>query len=217
MTRAGTATFSGNDRRRVSAIPWQAMVELTRIWLCPNVSLGYSKKQMPHSSKAVANEFVAVANENGAALTPMKLLKLIYFAHGWHLALAGAPLVDERVEAWKFGPVVPSVYHAFKRFGMNPITAHATALDLSEWREKRKVCFFVPRLADDDTIKSLLRRIWTVYGKRSAIELSNLTHQPGTPWSIVWERGGKDIKGTDIPDPLIKEHFAKKLAKQHAG
>jgi uncharacterized phage-associated protein len=55
---------------------------------------------MPFDSKAVANEFLKLAEQDGVKLSPMKLLKLVYFAHGWHLALKGEPLLNERVEAW---------------------------------------------------------------------------------------------------------------------
>ena len=48
----------------------------------------------PYSALAVANWFV----ENLAGTTPLKLQKLIYFAHGWHLALKGEPLIDEVVQ-----------------------------------------------------------------------------------------------------------------------
>ena len=58
----------------------------------------------PYSAKAVANYFLARAKESGETLSPMKLQKLIYFAHGWHLAVFDAPLLDEEVQAWDYGP-----------------------------------------------------------------------------------------------------------------
>jgi uncharacterized phage-associated protein len=61
---------------------------------------------MPYPAAAIANEFIKVAKRNGVLLTPMKLQKLVYFAHGWYLALLGKPLINEPVEAWKFGPVI---------------------------------------------------------------------------------------------------------------
>ncbi|QLH42366.1 MAG: DUF4065 domain-containing protein [Coxiellaceae bacterium] len=55
----------------------------------------------------------------------MKLAKLIYVAHGWSLALNDVPLIDEAVQAWKFGPVIESVYHEFKHFGNDVINSLA--------------------------------------------------------------------------------------------
>lgn len=64
---------------------------------------------MGHSAKAIANFFIDRHKRHG--ISPLKLQKLIYMAHGWHLALLDKPLVeDEAPEAWKFGPVFASVY-----------------------------------------------------------------------------------------------------------
>ena len=156
---------------------------------------------MAHSAKAVANTLLDLADERKMEITPLKLLKLVYFAHGWHLALADAGLIKERVEAWKFGPVVPSIYHSFKDFGMNPITGRAEAAEF-EGLTYRCISPRVPELAP------FFARILEVYGKLSGPQLSNLTHLSDSPWYEVWEnRGGKDVKGTDIPDELIKGYF----------
>lgn len=40
----------------------------------------------------------------------VKVHKLLYYAQGWHLALAGEPLFEERIEAWANGPVVASLW-----------------------------------------------------------------------------------------------------------
>lgn len=154
---------------------------------------------MPYPAKAVANFFLEIAKQEHSEVTPMKLLKLVYFAHGWHLGLTGMPLIDETVEAWKFGPVVPSLYHHFKGFGMGPITrlAYEATLD----------CISTPRLPEKPGLTTFLKKIWEVYGKLEAVELSNITHLPDSPWTVVWEKTGKEIKGTDIPNEAIKAHF----------
>jgi uncharacterized phage-associated protein len=47
--------------------------------------------------------------EEGDATSNLKLQKLLYYAQGLHLALYNEPLSKGRIEAWKHGPVVPSV------------------------------------------------------------------------------------------------------------
>ena len=49
--------------------------------------------------------------------TPMHIIKLVYLSHGWMLGLHDTPLLWEPVEAWQYGPVVPSVYHLYKGWG----------------------------------------------------------------------------------------------------
>lgn len=49
------------------------------------------------------------------SLTPLQVIKMVYIAHGYSLALLDEPLVEEAVEAWRYGPVLPSVYHTVKK------------------------------------------------------------------------------------------------------
>lgn len=80
----------------------------------------------------VANFFVSRFQQAGDPLTNMKLQKLLYYAQGWHLALKGDALFDERIEAWPHGPVVPPVYGTFKHYRWNPITETVDDPTLSE-------------------------------------------------------------------------------------
>lgn len=45
----------------------------------------------------------------------MQVIKMAHIAHGYSLAIHNEPLVDEAVEAWKYGPVVPSLYYRAKK------------------------------------------------------------------------------------------------------
>ena len=163
----------------------------------------------PYSSKAVANYILDLAKEQGEILTAMKLIKLVFIAHGWHLAIAGEPLINEHPEAWKYGPVVPSLYHHFKRFGSGPITKKAHS-----YRFKRGGGYkiLVPSLEggskfDLDLAKAIMNFVWQAYSRYSAIRLSMMTHQPNTPWEKVWRRQGSKTRGTDIPDDVIRDHY----------
>src|SRR5262245_26249764 len=80
---------------------------------------------LPYPVAEVANWLIERGLEDGRPVDPLKLQKLLYFAHGWHLAITGAPLLDEPIEAWQYGPVVSSIYHEFKHFGSRAIT-HGT-------------------------------------------------------------------------------------------
>ncbi len=165
--------------------------------------------EAPFKSLAVANQFVGVANESDN-LTLMKLLKLIYFAHGWHLAITGNSLIDERIEAWQFGPVVPSIYHSFKEYGSNPITEPGQEFEGNDLQSFKLV---TPKLEPSPFVDAFMAKIWEIYGHLTAFQLSEMTHQPGTPWYKTWyEMGGANRKGTDIPDNLILDYFKGKLA-----
>lgn len=169
--------------------------------------------EAPFQPLAVANRFLELANESQKEITLLKLLKLVYYAHGWHLGLTGGqPLLDEQVEAWKFGPVSPSVYHSFKDFGANPITR----LGREILHKDGKFFWNVVTLDCSQSVSEFLKKIWDVYGKLTPFQLSELTHRADTPWHKVWyEMGGQTRKGTDIPDNLITEYFQQKKAAQN--
>jgi uncharacterized phage-associated protein len=38
---------------------------------------------MATNARAVANEFIRLAAEDGRTLTPLQIIKLVYIAHGW--------------------------------------------------------------------------------------------------------------------------------------
>jgi len=68
---------------------------------------------MPLPSAAVANYFLDLGLRESIPITPLKLQKLVYFAHGWYLGFTGEPLLNEGIQAWEYGPVIPSLYHDF--------------------------------------------------------------------------------------------------------
>lgn len=67
----------------------------------------------------VARFFINIANTipTDDLMTNMRVNKLLYFAQGECLRQLGKPLFDEDMEAWDYGPVVPSVYRTYKEFG----------------------------------------------------------------------------------------------------
>ena len=160
---------------------------------------------MGHSAKAIANAMLDVAREHGSSVTPLKLQKLVYIAHGWCLGLTGQPLVtDQLPEAWQYGPVFPSLYHEFKEFGKDPITSRATDFNIGSSLSFDLVEPSVPE--EDINTWALLRRVWDQYGKYGGVALSELTHRLGTPWEQVWSSSG-GVKNAVIPEAIVKAHY----------
>lgn len=155
------------------------------------------QKPKTYPSLAVANFFVQQSLKTGASLTPMKLLKLVYIAHGWSLALFDTPLISEIVQAWEYGPVIPEVYYAFRHYRAGQIT------DMKHETAGNRIV--TPTVEPDDrSAEALLEKVWAGYGKEDALYLSTITHQPGTPWSQAWETQGKNAI---ISQDSIKSHY----------
>jgi uncharacterized phage-associated protein len=158
---------------------------------------------------AVANYFVRKSLESGIPVTPMKLVKLVYVAHGWYLGLTGEPLIAEGVQAWKYGPVVPSVYTSFKEYGGNPVSEPAGALS-----SNGQMVYYA---INSSELASFLDKIWDEYKDYSAVELSALTHQEETPWFETWHnKGGKDTRAVLIANDAIQSHYKQVLASDNA-
>lgn len=157
---------------------------------------------MSHSSLAVANKILQVAEEKGLPLTIMQLIKLVYIAHGWTLALLDKPLVSDRVEAWQHGPVYPAVYNEFRGSGWMPIGRVArdpdTGVEISS------------SFSNDE--ESILNQVLASYGKFHAFDLSARTHRAGTPWFETFDSGRG--KFSVIKNDLIKSHFDAMKAAQ---
>jgi len=135
----------------------------------------------------------------------MQLQKLVYFSHGWNLAVTGEPLVSDAVEAWDFGPVFPELYHHAKFFGAATIDRPLTTGDSSAAR------FFggtdkgeIYSASLDVTQSTILAHVWSRYGNLSAFQMSNLTHAPGTPWYEAYTTTGRN---TGISNDVIRQHF----------
>ena len=135
----------------------------------------------------------------------MKLIKLTYIAHGWYLGLFDEPLLGEAVYAWKYGPVIYSLYRDFKKYKDSQISELYSPSGENNYP-----------LPDKD-IDQFLDTIWNVYAAYDGIGLSSLTHQKGTPWDIIWnEEGGKHKEDAVINNNLIKKYYKEKIALVNA-
>jgi uncharacterized phage-associated protein len=141
----------------------------------------------------VADDILRAAKKLGRALTPMQLMKLTYISHGWHLAILETDLFSDSIEAWKYGPVIPVLYRATKKFGRSHIP-----LDQISDSEMRLV----------DQSRALVADVVSKYSHLSGIALSDLTHASGTPWSQVYREG---VMNLVISDSVIKDHYKRLL------
>lgn len=147
-----------------------------------------------HDSRTIANRFLALAQDKGDSLTPMQVLKLVYIAHGWMLGLYGRPLIRDNVQAWQYGPVIPTLYNAMKDFRASPVTGTLRA----------------PAEELDSNEEDLIEQVYKIYGKKSGPALSRLTHADGTPWHHTYVSGEF---GVVIPTDIIEDHY-QQLAKR---
>lgn len=160
---------------------------------------------MPYPAKAVANYFLDLAQRDSKPLNPMKIQKLIYLAHGWNLATSDKALIKEHFKAWRYGPVVPTLYNEFKKYGASAITEPAGGTyepDISDYADESSAVDAAGSMA----------AIWRTYADFSGIKLSALTHEEGSPWHRVITEP-PDVPNKTIPNEYIREYFVNLVAE----
>ncbi len=172
----------------------------------------------PTSAAAVGNFFLSRGWQDPACppIDQMKLQKLVFYAHAWYLAYNdGAPLFAEDIEAWPWGPVIRPLYFQTRDYGRAPITSRLTELRLDAASPLKP--HFVEADVTNQTVREFLERIWQVHKPYSGIQLSNSTHAPGEPWSIIKEQYGDLGANPIIPNELITAVYQAKLQGQSAA
>ena len=144
-------------------------------------------------ARYVSNHLVDAAKAQNRTLNPMQVLKLVYISHGVSLGAQGVPLIPNRIEAWKFGPVIPDLYHSIKHWRNNPV----------EYININGLEDFV------DGQRQIVDIVYDVYKHLDGIQLSSLTHRRGTPWHQVYHPSPINII---IPNDIIQRHYSEMLA-----
>ena len=154
---------------------------------------------LPVDARDVANYILDVADQHAIPITNLALQKILYFCQGNFLTHYDKHLFHNPIEAWKFGPVIRSVYESFRIFGSEPIAArvlHNDALDRRVYAEQ-----FEP----DGPTRDFLNTIILSFAKMSPSSLVHLTHAHGGPWqSALEEHQQRANVGLRIDDEAIR-------------
>lgn len=153
-------------------------------------------------ARVIANSLLDIADGRAIALSHMQVQKLVYLSHGWHYAACGIGLIRNDFEAWEHGPVVKALYGALRQYGNSKIDGRALWYDAlqDKWQ------LATAELTQD--AQDIVERVFNRYGTMSAFELSDLTHEPGSPWHDVWHSAaGIGNFGMRISEQLIRDYF----------
>jgi len=165
-----------------------------------------------YDARQIANFLLDEADERRLAITHLALQKLVYFCHGLSYSRFGRPLILNRVEAWKRGPVIRELYFSFNKFGDLPITERAKLMNV-QTRVEEIIHYEFPA-----SICSHLEEVLRIYGPLSASRLVAMTHEKGTPWARTISQAENSANvGMHIAEDFIREFFAPKLVKQECN
>jgi uncharacterized phage-associated protein len=122
--------------------------------------------------------------------------RLLFFAHGWHLALMGEPLIEEPFEAMPRGPVLMSLRRRFRAEGFG----EADALALSHPLFAKE-----PPFPAGSASLLVIATVARVHSSHTAAELSLMSRLPGAPWDEAWRREGNDSR---IDNASVRRWFS---------
>ena len=156
----------------------------------------------PLESVRVANSFIERFADDGT-ITHMKLQKLCYFAYGWWLALCPDKpvLMQSRPQVWKLGPVFHPIYTAFASHRSERI-GKAAMKPLGPFQGPETV------ERTEASESKLIDWIWGRYGHYTGIQLSDMTHEVGTPWRNKVEKEKFVVpRFMELEDDEIRPYF----------
>ena len=143
-------------------------------------------------NRVTSLDVAAYILQNCGKMTAMKLQKLVYYCQAWSLVWDDSPMMDDVVEAWAYGPVLPELY-----------SAHRGQYYVSK----------IPNGNPDrlnDVHKETADAVITHYGDKSSHWLSELTHLE-LPWRETRKDAGLSVgeRGSAvIPHDLMAEYYS---------
>ena len=125
-------------------------------------------------ARDLAHYIVDKCTRDDEPVSNLQLQKMLYLIQFVHCGSYGEPLFDdEDFQAWRYGPVLPDIYHEYSQYGGRAITEIYDDVDRSSFKGRAD---FV-----DSGIEAL--REWSPW------ELVDVAHAKGSPWDLVWRDG----------------------------
>lgn len=129
--------------------------------------------------------------------THLKLEKLVYLCYADYLCAEKKKLFDDKIYAYRLGPVIESVYEKYKKSRIKLEDDKKT-----EDETKNKLPIRSRIIASEDGLKKILSIDKTLekYGKYDANKLVSITHKKSSPWS---KSGSGTSQYKEISDETI--------------
>ena len=127
-----------------------------------------------YTAKEIAQYVIWLCNKKKYSISNLKLQKILYFLQAEFLVEMGRPCFKDQMEAWDFGPVVPSVYFEYRVYGGSNIPCTTTLRMMRTFSKK---------------VRELIDGIVEECAKYSASTLADITHSQ-SPWIDAYNRPG---------------------------
>jgi len=133
--------------------------------------------------------------------THLQLEKLVYMCYAEYLCATSKRLFADKIYAFKYGPIVGSVYEEYK--GQKKITGGRIKDKKLRMSARSRILFAKSGIEKLSVIDETLKK----YGDFSASTLVSMTHVAGGPW----DRTDRNIQFAEISDDVIKAYHYKEV------
>ena len=142
-----------------------------------------------NTANNVAEAIIFLSKKQGMGTDPLKLQKLLYFAQAISLVRNNRPIFKDSIGAWKYGPVINSVYKKYKNYKNRNIECDLETIDNLNLSEKDIAVL-------EDTLETFKRY--------TGGQLTKMTHDH-LPWKEVFREGRK--KNPTIKNERMREYY----------
>lgn len=167
------------------------------------VSMAIERVEKDKSYQNTAERIALYIVNTRKEITNLLLQKLLYYIKGLSTAIEGVVIIPDPCEAWRYGPVFPTVYEKYKRFAKGEIS-----INLSEE--------YTSGLLSDKE-KHITDYVLDTFGIYNAWFLKDLTHSE-EPWKEArGELDESDMSNNTIEDDVIADYFDRMNKKYNLG
>lgn len=125
-----------------------------------------------YTADDIARYIVNFCIEHDCPISNLQLQKILYFCQIEYYRRTGNYLFDDDFEAWRYGPVIPTVYRLFSLFGgmkmRRPVVANRPV---------------------ESAVKDVIDEVILSRARQNPWDLVDETHRPGSPWSVTYLDG----------------------------
>ena len=150
-----------------------------------------TEKKYDNSAEKIALYIIS----SGREITNLLLQKVLYYVKAISEIFEGESIILEPCEAWKFGPVFPSVYEKYREYGKQEIEINLSKEYVNELLSEKE--------------KQVTDYVMNTFGIYNAWFLKDLTHLE-EPWIAARKGLSEDDASRNLMnEEIISRYFAK--------
>ena len=125
-------------------------------------------------SEALNISYYLINLSGKKGISNLKLQNMLYFIQKEYLNKFGEPAFLEEIEAWKFGPAVPSIYYQFAGYGSLPIMTNEVLTN---------------NIFLDKKLKQLIKKVFNKRKKQKVYQMVTEIKKDGGAWQQTFNNG----------------------------